>query len=201
MICSNSTNRPRPIPARSFASIRRRHKRRRSAVSSQAVLAASARSTWGGLRDIGNIIRLRVVTMEAEPRVLDLTGWDLQKVRHAYGTNGIITEVEMPLAPAYDWVDVLVGYDDFMAAVRCSMRWPTCNGILIKEIAPIAAPDSPRILSPATSPIFAENQSIVVLMIAPHSMDAFAAFSAAQKGEIIFRSDKVESMKGIPARL
>ena len=52
---------------------------------------------WGGLRDLGNILRLRVVTMEAEPRVLELTGWDLHKVTHAYGTNGIITEVEMPL--------------------------------------------------------------------------------------------------------
>lgn len=28
---------------------------------------------WGGLRDPGNIIRLRVVTMEAEPRALDFT--------------------------------------------------------------------------------------------------------------------------------
>ena len=74
--------------------------------------------TWGGLRDLGNILRLRVVTMEAEPRVLELSAWDLQKVSHAYGTNGIITEVEMPLAPAYDWVDVIVGYDDYMDAVK-----------------------------------------------------------------------------------
>ena len=51
---------------------------------------------WGGLRDYGNIIRLEVVTMEAEPRTLVLTGDDLHKVSHAYGTNGIITEVEMP---------------------------------------------------------------------------------------------------------
>jgi len=43
---------------------------------------------WGGLRDIGNILRLRVVTMEAEPRTIDLTGYELQKVNHAYGTNG-----------------------------------------------------------------------------------------------------------------
>ena len=35
--------------------------------------------------------------MEATPRVLDLTGDDLHKVSHAYGTNGIIVEVEMPL--------------------------------------------------------------------------------------------------------
>jgi hypothetical protein len=51
---------------------------------------------WGGLRDPGNIIRLRVATMEATPRVLDLSGDELHKVSHAYGTNGIITEVEMP---------------------------------------------------------------------------------------------------------
>ena len=77
---------------------------------------------WGGLRDLGNIIRLRVVTMEAAPRVLELTGEDLHKVSHAYGTNGIITELEMPLAPAYDWVDVIVGFDDFEAAARLRRR-------------------------------------------------------------------------------
>ena len=55
--------------------------------------------TWGGLRDFGNVLRLRVLTMEAEPRALELTGADLHKAVHAYGTNGVITEVEMPLAP------------------------------------------------------------------------------------------------------
>ena len=104
--------------------------------------------TWGGLRDLGNILRLRVVTMEAEPRVLELSAWDLQKVSHAYGTNGIITEVEMPLAPAYDWVDVIVGYDDFMDAVKFADALAHKNGILLKEVAPVAAPIP---TSPATS--------------------------------------------------
>jgi FAD/FMN-containing dehydrogenase len=153
--------------------------------------------TWGGLRDIGNIIRLRVVTMEAEPRVLELTGWDLQKVSHAYGTNGIITEIEMPLAPAYDWVDVLVGYDDFMDGVRYADALAKCNGILTKEIAPIAAP-IPYSYFTRHKPYIREGQSVVVVMVAPHAIDAFSAFTASQKGEIIFRSDKVESMKGIP---
>jgi FAD/FMN-containing dehydrogenase len=59
--------------------------------------------TWGGLRDFGNVLRLRVMTMEAEPRTLELTGQDLHKAVHAYGTNGVITEVEMPLTARYDW--------------------------------------------------------------------------------------------------
>ena len=72
---------------------------------------------WGGLRDTGNILRLRLVTMEAEPRTLEFTGSELARVSHAYGTNGIITELEMPLAPAYDWVDVFVATEDFAEGV------------------------------------------------------------------------------------
>ena len=68
--------------------------------------------TWGLLRDRGNILMARVVTMEAEPRILELRGADIQKVNHAYGTNGVITELELPLAPAYRWAELLVALPD-----------------------------------------------------------------------------------------
>src|SRR5277367_965310 len=71
--------------------------------------------TWGGLRDFGNVLRLRVMTMEEAPRTLELTGEDLHKAVHAYGTNGVIVEVEAPLAPRYDWADIIVGFDGFDA--------------------------------------------------------------------------------------
>ena len=86
--------------------------------------------TWGGLRDFGNVIRLRVLTMEESPRALELTGADLHKAVHAYGTNGIITEVEMPLAPRYDWVDVIVGFEDFEAAAAYGAALGAQDGIL-----------------------------------------------------------------------
>jgi FAD/FMN-containing dehydrogenase len=63
--------------------------------------------TGAALRDLGNIIRLRVVTMEEEPRVLDLPARNCPASPTPIGTNGIITEIEMPLAPAYDWVELL----------------------------------------------------------------------------------------------
>ncbi|MGF0540360.1 FAD-binding oxidoreductase [Agrobacterium sp. ES01] len=153
--------------------------------------------TWGGLRDLGNILRLRVVTMEAEPRVLELSAWDLQKVSHAYGTNGIITEIEMPLAPAYDWVDVIVGFDDYMDAVRFADGICRRNGILLKEVAPITAP-IPYDYFTRHKPWLKEGQSIVVLMVAPHSMEPFLAYADKMKADLRFRSDTVESMKGIP---
>ena len=55
--------------------------------------------TYGGLREPGNILAARVVTVEREPRVLSLRGDAAQKVNRAYGTTGIITALEMPLAP------------------------------------------------------------------------------------------------------
>lgn len=61
----------------------------------------------GVLRDPGNLLRCRVVTVEPEPRVIELFGDDIQQVHHAYGTNGIITEVEVALSPAVDWVHVI----------------------------------------------------------------------------------------------
>ena len=87
---------------------------------------------FGGLRDLGNVLGLRVLTMEAEPRVLELRGEDLQKVMHAYGTNGVITEVEMPLTQSCDWIDVIAGFDDFMDAARFGNELACEDGILTK---------------------------------------------------------------------
>lgn len=144
---------------------------------------------WGGLRDLGNVLRLKIVTMEAEPRVLDLTGEDLHKVMHAYGTNGVITEVEMPLAPAYDWIDVIVGFDNAMDAARYANDLARQDGIQKKLITPIAAP-IPHDYLGRHHKFSQRDQSIVLLMIAPHGMDAFLAFHNRRRGtEILYRSD------------
>ncbi|MBB5752509.1 FAD-binding oxidoreductase [Prosthecomicrobium pneumaticum] len=152
---------------------------------------------WGGLRDLGNVIRLRIVTMEASPRTLELSRFDLHKVSHAYGTNGIITEVEMPLAPAYDWVDVLVGFDDWMDAVRYADALGNEDGILTKEIATVAAP-APFDYFLRHQKFLKREQSVVIVMVAPHSLDAFLAFTGREKGEIVFRADTAQDLKGLP---
>ncbi|MEM9635272.1 MAG: FAD-binding oxidoreductase [Pseudomonadota bacterium] len=155
---------------------------------------------WGGLRDLGNVLRLRILTMEAEPQVLELTGYELQKVMHAYGTNGIITEVEMPLTASYEWVDVLVGFDDFMDAVIYSNEIANLDGLLLKNVAPIAAP-IPHDYFLRHRKFVRKDQSVAVLMVAPFAMDAFVAFTQRhRKGEILYRSDTAteEDRKRLP---
>lgn len=154
---------------------------------------------FGGLRDFGNVLRLRVVTMEAEPRALELTGEDLHKVTHAYGTNGIITEVEMPLTAAYEWVDVIVGFDRFMDAARYGNALACQDGILTKLITPIAAP-VPWLYFKRHQKFLREGQSICVVMVASHGLDAFQAFTRRAGGEVVFNAATAtdEEKKGLP---
>ena len=154
---------------------------------------------FGGLRDFGNIIRLRVVTMEATPRVLDLTGEDLHKVTHAYGTNGIITEVEMPLTAAYDWVDVIVGFDSFMGAARFGNALGCQDGLLTKLITPIAAP-VPQLYFKRHQKFLKDGQSVCLVMVAPQSLDAFLAFTRRAGGEVVYNAAtaSAEDKKGLP---
>jgi len=154
---------------------------------------------WGGLRDLGNVLRLRIVTMEARPRVLELTGRDLQKVMHAYGTNGIITEVEIPLAAAYDWVDVIVGYDAWMDAVRFADLIGNQDGLLVKEIAPIAAP-VPHDYFLRHRKFLRRDQSVVLFVVAPHALDPFLTLAREEKASLLYRSDTATGAvkKGLP---
>jgi hypothetical protein len=92
--------------------------------------------TYGGLREPGNIVAARVVTVEEEPRVIELRGDAAQKVNRAYGTTGIITALEMPLAPAYSWIDVVVAFDDFFDAAQVGLETALADGIIKKLVTP-----------------------------------------------------------------
>ena len=144
--------------------------------------------TWGALRDLGNIIRLRVVTMEAEPRVLEFTGEELHRVSHAYGTNGIITELEMPLAPAYDWVEIFVTTETFPEAANLAHSLGNEDGILKKLITVFEAPIAQDYFQ-RVAPHLQPGQALLGLMIAPHAMDGFLTFLARSSAKLIYRSD------------
>ncbi len=144
--------------------------------------------TWGSLRDLGNIIRLRVVTMEEEPRILEFRGEELARVSHAYGTNGIITELEMPLAPAYEWVGLFVAFDDFDDALRYTEELANQDGILIKIASVYEAPTAHAYFQ-RVKPHVTEGTHLVGLMVAPQSMDGFATFTARRpEAKIIYQS-------------
>ncbi|MHB1104321.1 MAG: FAD-binding oxidoreductase [Devosia sp.] len=145
---------------------------------------------WGGLRNFGNILGLKVITCEAEPRVLDLRGPDILKVAHAYGTNGIIVEAEVPLTAAYKWVDVMVGFDSIIEACAFAEQAARQDGLLLKEISPVAAPVAYDYFNRHRPYIKHRDQSVVLILAAPAAAEALADFVAYHRGEMLYRSDK-----------
>jgi FAD/FMN-containing dehydrogenase len=67
----------------------------------------------GIIRDSGMILALSVMTIEAEPRILELTGPDVEFVFHSWGTTGIILEATLRLVPAVTWMDCIATFPTY----------------------------------------------------------------------------------------
>ncbi|WP_220348168.1 FAD-binding oxidoreductase [Alkalilimnicola ehrlichii] len=96
--------------------------------------------TYGSIGDPGNVLGVRALSLEAEPRELELRGREALDLYHAYGVNGIITEIEFALAPAYDWQEALLTFPDFMEAVRFCQTLGRASGVIKKLLTVLADP-------------------------------------------------------------
>lgn len=76
----------------------------------------------GMLRDDGNVFSVKVLTVEPEPKIIELTGRDIHKVQHAYGTNGIILELEIGLTKATEWVHTAALFDTYEATLNFCLK-------------------------------------------------------------------------------
>ncbi|TBL70749.1 FAD-binding oxidoreductase [Paenibacillus thalictri] len=73
--------------------------------------------TWGTLWD-GNVLEATVYTLEDQPRKLVISGEELARYIHNYGTTGVVTELKIPLAPRQDWLQTVYHFDTLEQAAR-----------------------------------------------------------------------------------
>ena len=150
--------------------------------------------TYGQLRDRGNLHAVRVVTMEDEPRVIELRGDEVQKVNHAYGTNGIITELEIPLAPAYAWAEIIVAFDDFMTAANFGQALGDADGIIKKLICVCAWP-IPAYFAALREEI-PEGKHCALLMVAESCLEPLQDLVREYGGTICYQKNAQAASKG-----
>ena len=148
---------------------------------------------YGQISDRGNLKRVRLVTMEEQPRVIELQGDEVQNVLHAYGTTGIITELEIPLAPAYPWQEAIVVFDDLMTAARFGQALSDSNGIVKKLVSIHAAPIT-RYFT-ALQSYLPSGKPCALVMISQYDFDSFRDLAAEYRGEITYSSE-AEAIKG-----
>jgi FAD/FMN-containing dehydrogenase len=150
---------------------------------------------YGQLRDRGNLLAMRVVTMEAEPQVIELRGDDVYKVAHAWGTNGIITELEIPLAPAHPWAEAIVTFPDFMTSARFGQALGDSDGI-VKKMVCICADPIPTYFAALKSSIPAGSH-VAIVLIAEFSLEPFAELVKEFGGTVCYQKSAQEASKGL----
>lgn len=137
----------------------------------------------GMLRDDGNVRSVTVLTLEAEPQLIELHGPDIQKVQHAYGTNGIILELELALTRHTEWVHTAALFDGYEAALRFSQSQMEAglDCYLLTTVERRFAPFYEKF-----GDLFPADRDAVFAMIAPGDMDRFRDAAAAAGGRVSY---------------
>jgi FAD/FMN-containing dehydrogenase len=138
---------------------------------------------YGQLRDAGSVLALKVVTCEEIPRIVELRDADIGKALHAYGTSGIVVEVELPLAPAYPWVEMIAAFDDFAVAAHFAQALGESDGIFLKLDSLMAWP-LPRYFMGFEEGALPEGKHVVLIMVAASDAGAVRCLVAERDGTV-----------------
>ena len=137
----------------------------------------------GMLRDPGNLTYAKVVTVEPEPRIVELHGREVQKVHHAYGTNGIVVELAVGLTPATDWVHGAILLDGYAAALRFAMA-AQAEGLDCYLLTPVERRFAPYYRRFGDR--FPPDRDAVFAMAAPREVPRLREMAVAHGGRISF---------------
>jgi FAD/FMN-containing dehydrogenase len=147
----------------------------------------------GILKDTGNVTRIRVVTVEETPQIIDLLGADIQKVHHAFGTNGIITELDVALAPAQDWRHAIVTFDDSAAGYGDALRLGVAmsrRDLACRLVCTVDKRFQPYY--PEFGPHFPANHHALFAMVAAPSLPLFDTLVREAGGTITLNMTEAE---------
>lgn len=79
---------------------------------------------YGSLCNFGNIIDVKMITMEENPQLLTIDAYEnsdlLAYIPQSLGTLGVISEVTISLAPAIHWVDAAITHTHYEVLLQLS---------------------------------------------------------------------------------
>jgi FAD/FMN-containing dehydrogenase len=153
---------------------------------------------WGFLRDPGNLLGLEVMTVEPEPRLLQLDAEASAPLNHAYGTNGILTALTLPSCTAVDWQQLVVGFQSWETALN-TLQELGHTALLLNNAALLEAPVAAALPWPSgcTPPPAGEHR--LLLLAASDGMAVLPAWLAARGGTLHWQEPQAGS-RGLPLR-
>ncbi len=153
--------------------------------------------TWGGLRDRGNLLAVRVVSLQDPPMAIELRGDATDAVNHTYGTTGIVTELEIPVQPAVAWREAAYSFPDFPAAARFGLALASQFGIE-KKLSTVTDAGLTPYFAPLRD-LVPQDRPLALAIVAPSGLDAATSLAKEQGGTLCFEGALAEA-EDDPAR-
>jgi FAD/FMN-containing dehydrogenase len=142
------------------------------------------------LSTLGSLLGVRIMTVEAEPQIIELRGADAQQIYAMCGTNGIVLEVEMALSAATQWTECVAQFDSFEKALTFANKLTHSKDLIQKEVALLAAPIPSYI--PKLTPLLSEQHCAVVMLIDPACFQKLDNLVATQGGQLCYKKTMAE---------
>jgi len=149
---------------------------------------------YGPLASTGNVLGIRAMSIEPEPKVVELRAPEALLLHHVYGTNGLVLELEVGLAPAHPWLEAIVCFDSFDAALEFGDALASAPGIVKKSVTLLAAP-IPDLLLQAVPPLagtMTAGSHAVFVLVAEFSEAGLQQTVAQFGGTVTYRKTAAE---------
>ncbi|WP_135450405.1 FAD-binding oxidoreductase [Tabrizicola caldifontis] len=144
----------------------------------------------GMLRDAGNILEIRALSAEDPPREVVFSGEGINMIHHAWGINGVITELALRTVPTEDWIGCIVTFDDYLVCHAAAIDLALSETIRRKLCSTLDA----RIGTyfDRLKGIVPEGHAMLVTLIPRDQMGDFRALVARHGGHVALAMDEAE---------
>jgi len=148
----------------------------------------------GPLAATGNVLGIKAMSIEPEPRVVELRAPEALLLHHVYGTNGLVLELEVGLAPAHAWLEAIVCFDGFDAALEFGDALASAPGIVKKSVTLLAAPIPDLLLqaAPTLAGAMMPGSHAVFVLVAEFAEAGLLQLVAQYGGTLSYRKSAAE---------
>lgn len=136
----------------------------------------------GMLREKGNLLELKALSVEAEPVLHVFCGVDALQIHHAWGMNGAITEVTLRTVPTRDWVGCMATFPDYESAFAAGYALAESEEIARKLASAVDArivDYFPRLIGHVQA-----GRDLLVSLLPVEDLDAFCRLVAVHGGSV-----------------
>ena len=153
---------------------------------------------WGFLRDPGHLLGLELVTLEPQPRLLNLDATAARAINHAYGCNGIITALSLATTEAVAWRQLVISFSSWDRALAAAQLLPA-SALLLNGLCLLEAPVAAQLPWPSGCEPAAGQEHRLLLLAAPGAVAPIAAWLKELGGELLWQAPQGAS-RGVPLR-